>query len=96
VLLSVAGGNVVRFAPPFVVTDAELDEGVAALDAALAAADGFYKLSFGVKSGRRFVSRLEIYGGLMPRMAGRDSEKPDRRNLPGGGAPAPVCQLWGR
>jgi acetylornithine/succinyldiaminopimelate/putrescine aminotransferase len=35
VLLSVAGGTVVRFAPPFVVTDAELDEGVAALDAAL-------------------------------------------------------------
>jgi predicted acetylornithine/succinylornithine family transaminase len=37
VLLSVAGGTVVRFVPPFVVTDAELDEGVAALDAALAA-----------------------------------------------------------
>jgi predicted acetylornithine/succinylornithine family transaminase len=37
VLLSVAGGNVVRFVPPFVVSDAELDEGVAALDAALAA-----------------------------------------------------------
>jgi acetylornithine/succinyldiaminopimelate/putrescine aminotransferase len=36
VLLSVAGGTVVRFAPPFVVTDAELDRGVAALDAALA------------------------------------------------------------
>ena len=36
VLLSVAGGTVVRFVPPFVVTDAELDEGVAALDAALA------------------------------------------------------------
>jgi predicted acetylornithine/succinylornithine family transaminase len=37
VLLSVAGGTVVRFAPPFVVTDAEIDHGVAALDAALSA-----------------------------------------------------------
>jgi acetylornithine/N-succinyldiaminopimelate aminotransferase len=36
VLLSVAGGTVVRFVPPFIVTEAELDEGVAALDAALA------------------------------------------------------------
>jgi predicted acetylornithine/succinylornithine family transaminase len=35
VLLSVAGGNVVRFAPPFIVSDDELAEGVAALDAAL-------------------------------------------------------------
>ena len=35
VLLSVAGGNVVRFAPPFIVTDAELAEGVAALEASL-------------------------------------------------------------
>jgi acetylornithine/succinyldiaminopimelate/putrescine aminotransferase len=35
VLLSVAGGTVVRFAPPYVVTDEELDAGVAALDAAL-------------------------------------------------------------
>jgi acetylornithine/N-succinyldiaminopimelate aminotransferase len=35
VLLSVAGGTVVRFVPPFVVTDEELDEGVAALDRAL-------------------------------------------------------------
>jgi predicted acetylornithine/succinylornithine family transaminase len=35
VLLSVAGSNVVRFVPPYVVSDAELDEGVAALDAAL-------------------------------------------------------------
>ncbi|HEX4461531.1 MAG TPA: aminotransferase class III-fold pyridoxal phosphate-dependent enzyme, partial [Polyangia bacterium] len=35
VLLSVAGGTVVRFVPPFVVTDDELDEGVAALDFAL-------------------------------------------------------------
>jgi acetylornithine/N-succinyldiaminopimelate aminotransferase len=35
ILLSVAGGTVVRFVPPFVVTDAELDAGVAALDAAL-------------------------------------------------------------
>jgi predicted acetylornithine/succinylornithine family transaminase len=35
VLLSVAGGTVVRFAPPYVVKDEELDAGVAALDAAL-------------------------------------------------------------
>jgi acetylornithine/succinyldiaminopimelate/putrescine aminotransferase len=35
VLLSVAGGNVVRFAPPFIVTDDELAEGVAALEASL-------------------------------------------------------------
>jgi acetylornithine/succinyldiaminopimelate/putrescine aminotransferase len=35
VLLSVAGGNVVRFVPAFVVTDEEIDEGVAALDKAL-------------------------------------------------------------
>ncbi len=35
VLLSVAGGTVVRFVPPFVVTDDEIDEGVAALDFAL-------------------------------------------------------------
>jgi acetylornithine/N-succinyldiaminopimelate aminotransferase len=35
VLLSVAGGTVVRFAPPFLVTEAELDEGVGALDQAL-------------------------------------------------------------
>jgi predicted acetylornithine/succinylornithine family transaminase len=35
VLLSVAGGSVVRFVPAFVVSDAELDEGVAALDHAL-------------------------------------------------------------
>jgi acetylornithine/N-succinyldiaminopimelate aminotransferase len=38
VLLSVAGGNVVRFAPPFIVSDAELVEGVDALDRALARA----------------------------------------------------------
>jgi predicted acetylornithine/succinylornithine family transaminase len=38
VLLSAAGGNVVRFVPPFIVTDAELDEGVAALEHALASA----------------------------------------------------------
>jgi predicted acetylornithine/succinylornithine family transaminase len=37
VLLSVAGGSVVRFAPPYIVTDEEIDEGVAALDAALQA-----------------------------------------------------------
>jgi predicted acetylornithine/succinylornithine family transaminase len=37
VLLSVAGGTVVRFVPPFVVTNEELDEGVAALDKALSA-----------------------------------------------------------
>jgi predicted acetylornithine/succinylornithine family transaminase len=36
VLLSVAGGNVVRFVPPYIVTDAELDEGLGVLDAALA------------------------------------------------------------
>jgi len=35
VLLSVAGGTVVRFVPPYLVTEGELDEGVAALDAAL-------------------------------------------------------------
>ncbi len=37
VLLSVAGGTVARFVPPFVVTDAQLDEGVAALEWALGA-----------------------------------------------------------
>jgi acetylornithine/N-succinyldiaminopimelate aminotransferase len=36
VLLSVAGGNVVRFAPPLVVGKAEIDEAVAKLDAVLA------------------------------------------------------------
>lgn len=36
VLLSVAGGTVVRFAPPLIVSDGELQSGVAALDAALA------------------------------------------------------------
>jgi acetylornithine/succinyldiaminopimelate/putrescine aminotransferase len=36
VLLSVAGGNVVRFVPPFVVSDDELDQGLAALDKSLA------------------------------------------------------------
>jgi predicted acetylornithine/succinylornithine family transaminase len=35
VLLSVAGGNVVRFAPPYIVTDEELTEGVAALEKSL-------------------------------------------------------------
>jgi acetylornithine/N-succinyldiaminopimelate aminotransferase len=35
VLVSSAGTSVVRFAPPLIVTDAELDEGVAALDAVL-------------------------------------------------------------
>jgi acetylornithine/N-succinyldiaminopimelate aminotransferase len=35
VLLSVAGGNVVRFVPPYIVSDEEIDEGVAALDHAL-------------------------------------------------------------
>jgi predicted acetylornithine/succinylornithine family transaminase len=35
VLLSVAGGTVVRYVPPFVVTDEEIDRGVAALDRAL-------------------------------------------------------------
>ncbi len=37
VLLSVAGGTVVRFVPPFVVTAAELDRGIAVLDASLGA-----------------------------------------------------------
>ncbi len=37
VLLSVAGGTVVRFVPPFIVTEAELDRGLAVLDAALGA-----------------------------------------------------------
>ncbi len=36
VLLSVAGGTVVRFAPPLIVTAAQLDEGVDALDKSLA------------------------------------------------------------
>jgi acetylornithine aminotransferase/acetylornithine/N-succinyldiaminopimelate aminotransferase len=36
VLLSVAGGNVVRFAPPLIVSKAEVDEAIQILDAALA------------------------------------------------------------
>ena len=35
-LLSVAGGNVVRFVPPLVVSRAEVDEAVQILDAVLA------------------------------------------------------------
>jgi predicted acetylornithine/succinylornithine family transaminase len=35
VLLSVAGGNVVRFAPPLIVSNAEIDEAVQLLDAAM-------------------------------------------------------------
>jgi acetylornithine/succinyldiaminopimelate/putrescine aminotransferase len=35
-LISVAGGNVVRFAPPLVVSKAEIDEAVSILDAVLA------------------------------------------------------------
>ena len=35
VLLSVAGGTVVRFAPPFVVSESELEEGVSALEESL-------------------------------------------------------------
>ena len=35
-LLSVAGGQVVRFAPPLVVSREEIDEAVAILDAVLA------------------------------------------------------------
>jgi 4-aminobutyrate aminotransferase-like enzyme len=35
-LLSVAGGNVVRFAPPLVVARAEIDEALSILDAVLA------------------------------------------------------------
>jgi acetylornithine/succinyldiaminopimelate/putrescine aminotransferase len=38
VLLSLAGADVLRFAPPFVVSTAQLDEAVDALDAALGAA----------------------------------------------------------
>jgi acetylornithine/succinyldiaminopimelate/putrescine aminotransferase len=37
VLLSVAGGTVVRFAPALIVDQAHLDDGLAALDAALGA-----------------------------------------------------------
>jgi acetylornithine/N-succinyldiaminopimelate aminotransferase len=37
VLLTIAGGRVLRFTPPLVVTEAELAEGVARLDAALSA-----------------------------------------------------------
>jgi len=40
VLLSVAGGTVVRFAPPYVVDRAQIDEAVAALDAVLSAGGG--------------------------------------------------------
>lgn len=36
VLLTIAGGRVLRFTPPLVVSEAELDEGVRRLDAALA------------------------------------------------------------
>lgn len=36
VLLSVAGGNVVRFAPPLIVTKEQLDEAISTLDAVLA------------------------------------------------------------
>jgi len=35
VLLTIAGGHALRFSPPLVVTEAELDEGVAAVDRAL-------------------------------------------------------------
>ena len=37
VLLSVAGANVVRFAPPYVIDRAQIDEAIAALDAVLGA-----------------------------------------------------------
>ncbi|HVS19644.1 MAG TPA: aminotransferase class III-fold pyridoxal phosphate-dependent enzyme, partial [Planctomycetota bacterium] len=37
VLLSVAGGTVVRFVPPYVVTEGELDRGLAVLDEVLGA-----------------------------------------------------------
>jgi acetylornithine/N-succinyldiaminopimelate aminotransferase len=37
VLLTIAGGRVLRFTPPLIVTEAELAEGVARLDAALSA-----------------------------------------------------------
>jgi 4-aminobutyrate aminotransferase-like enzyme len=36
-LLSAAGGTVVRFAPPLLVSTAEIDEAVEILDAALSA-----------------------------------------------------------
>jgi acetylornithine/N-succinyldiaminopimelate aminotransferase len=35
VLIAQAGDRVLRFAPPLIVTEAELDEGLAALDAVL-------------------------------------------------------------
>ncbi len=38
VLLSIAGGNVLRFSPPLCVTAAEIDEGVAVVEAALKSA----------------------------------------------------------
>ena len=34
-LLTVAGANALRFSPPLIVTQAELDEGVVQVDAAL-------------------------------------------------------------
>jgi len=40
VLLTVAGADVLRFSPPLVVTTAELDDGLARLDAALAEMSG--------------------------------------------------------
>jgi acetylornithine/N-succinyldiaminopimelate aminotransferase len=40
VLLTVAGADVLRFSPPLVIREAELDEGVAAVDAALASLTG--------------------------------------------------------
>jgi acetylornithine/succinyldiaminopimelate/putrescine aminotransferase len=39
VLVSIAGGNVVRLSPPLCVTTAEIDEGMAALEGALRAAE---------------------------------------------------------
>jgi acetylornithine/succinyldiaminopimelate/putrescine aminotransferase len=35
-LLSIAGANVVRFAPPYIVTRAQIDEAVGILDSVLA------------------------------------------------------------
>jgi acetylornithine/N-succinyldiaminopimelate aminotransferase len=39
-LLSIAGANVIRFAPPYIVTKAQLDEAVGILDAVLAEGAG--------------------------------------------------------
>jgi acetylornithine/N-succinyldiaminopimelate aminotransferase len=38
VLLSIAGGDVLRFSPPLTITQAELDEALGSVEAALRAA----------------------------------------------------------